>query len=250
MNGGEPPFRSLRTRPILAADGEAPEKAAKIKDPAKPTRAKAARPDDAPTPDALADLLNPGIKKGTRRHGLRHRICSRRRTIRSTAAAISPRRTPRANRRTGIRGSAADGLSRRRRSRASIRTGQELGLGDEEAEAPRLRQQSGPRKYRLPRPICRRSRAASAASQPAVARPAAARGPAGIRPAGPWTPHRPPRPEKSEGGSQLRHQVRLRAEGRPAAGDQGPGRGRAAATTARRCCSASPAPARPSPWRR
>ena len=47
-----------------------------------------------------------------------------------------------------------------------------------------------------------------------------------------------------------RDQVRLRAEGRPAAGDRGSGRGRAAATTARRCCSASPAPARPSPWRR
>jgi excinuclease ABC subunit B len=37
----------------------------KPKDPAKPTRAKAARPDDKPTPDALANLLNPGIGRGT-----------------------------------------------------------------------------------------------------------------------------------------------------------------------------------------
>ena len=37
----------------------------KPKDPAKPTRAKASRPDNAPTPDALADLLNPAIGKGT-----------------------------------------------------------------------------------------------------------------------------------------------------------------------------------------
>jgi hypothetical protein len=37
----------------------------KPKDRAKPTRAKAARPDDKPTPDALADLLNPGIGRGT-----------------------------------------------------------------------------------------------------------------------------------------------------------------------------------------
>ena len=37
----------------------------KPRDPAKPTRAKAARPDDKPTPDALADLLNPGIGRGT-----------------------------------------------------------------------------------------------------------------------------------------------------------------------------------------
>jgi hypothetical protein len=37
----------------------------KPKDPAKPTRAKASRPDSAPTPDTLADLLNPGIKRGS-----------------------------------------------------------------------------------------------------------------------------------------------------------------------------------------
>src|SRR5438445_8923409 len=35
------------------------------KDPAKPTRAKANRPAAAPIPPALADLLNPGIQKGT-----------------------------------------------------------------------------------------------------------------------------------------------------------------------------------------
>ena len=35
------------------------------KDPARPTRAKASRPDAAATPDALADLLNPAINKGT-----------------------------------------------------------------------------------------------------------------------------------------------------------------------------------------
>jgi excinuclease ABC subunit B len=37
----------------------------KPKDPAKPTRAKASRPDTPATPDALADLLNPAINKGT-----------------------------------------------------------------------------------------------------------------------------------------------------------------------------------------
>ena len=34
------------------------------KDPAKPTRAKAARPDTAPLDPALADLLNPAIGRG------------------------------------------------------------------------------------------------------------------------------------------------------------------------------------------
>src|SRR6202162_6050418 len=37
----------------------------KPKDPARQTRAKAARPDQTATPDALADLLNPAINKGT-----------------------------------------------------------------------------------------------------------------------------------------------------------------------------------------
>ena len=41
-----------------------------------------------------------------------------------------------------------------------------------------------------------------------------------------WTPHRPPRPEKSEGGSAARNQERDGAEGRPADRDQGTGRRR------------------------
>ena len=65
-----------------------------------------------------------------------------------------------------------------------------------------------------------------------------------------WTPHRPARPEKSEGGVPVRAQVRLRAGGRPADGDRRAGRGRQRATSATRCCSASPARARPSPWPR
>jgi len=44
---------------------KSPDKPKKRKDPAKPTRAKAARPDEPATPDALADLLNPAIKQGT-----------------------------------------------------------------------------------------------------------------------------------------------------------------------------------------
>ena len=42
-----------------------PGKPKKPKDAAKPTRAKAARPVEPATPDALADLLNPAINKGT-----------------------------------------------------------------------------------------------------------------------------------------------------------------------------------------
>jgi len=44
---------------------KSPSKPKKPKDPAKPTRAKAARPDSSPLDPALADLLNPGIGQGT-----------------------------------------------------------------------------------------------------------------------------------------------------------------------------------------
>src|ERR1044071_6183030 len=42
-----------------------PPDSKKAKDPARPTRAKASRPELPPIAPALADLLNPGIEKGT-----------------------------------------------------------------------------------------------------------------------------------------------------------------------------------------
>ncbi len=64
-----------------------------------------------------------------------------------------------------------------------------------------------------------------------------------------WTPHRPPRPEKSEGGVRFV----IKSEYEPK-GDQPTAIAELVegirATTARRCCSASPVPARPTPWRR
>src|SRR5665647_1013241 len=59
------PFPPRRTRPIFGAMAKPPDKSKKPKDPARPTRAKASRPDAPATPDSLADLLNPGINKGT-----------------------------------------------------------------------------------------------------------------------------------------------------------------------------------------
>src|SRR5512146_2356970 len=66
MRGVRRGFPRRRTRPIfvaMAKNSNKPPK--KPKDPAKPTRAKAARPVAPATPDALADLLNPAINKGT-----------------------------------------------------------------------------------------------------------------------------------------------------------------------------------------
>ncbi len=51
-------------RPPRATIKRDPAKHSK-KDPAKPTRAKANRPDSPPTDPALAELLNPGIRQGT-----------------------------------------------------------------------------------------------------------------------------------------------------------------------------------------
>ena len=52
---------------MAKSPGKPPRNPAKHskKDPAKPTRAKAAREQFPPTDPALADLLNPGIGKGT-----------------------------------------------------------------------------------------------------------------------------------------------------------------------------------------
>src|SRR5260370_31151795 len=67
-----PPHSAAKTRVDSLMPGEGkgggikrdPAKHSK-KDPAKPTRAKANRPDSPPTDPALAELLNPGIRQGT-----------------------------------------------------------------------------------------------------------------------------------------------------------------------------------------
>lgn len=64
-----------------------------------------------------------------------------------------------------------------------------------------------------------------------------------------WTPHRPARPDKSEGGISLKMVTDYQPSGdQPTAiADLVDGLSPASAT---RCCSASPAPAKPSPWPR
>ena len=56
-----PPQDSPHIRPMA----KTPDTPKKSKDRARPTRAKASRPDAPPTPEALAELLNPGIARGT-----------------------------------------------------------------------------------------------------------------------------------------------------------------------------------------
>ncbi|HEY5167250.1 MAG TPA: excinuclease ABC subunit UvrB, partial [Pseudolabrys sp.] len=212
-----------------------PDKPKKPKDSAKPTRAKAARPDAPATPDALADLLNPAINKGTAGLG-------------SGTGKITGLQPPPDNsfeRRAGFSNAHKARKSARKISEelsfgetpqrdytASPVTGldpqlaRELGLSDEEAptlpspasaggkekvqdaseqteQAARIEHRGGDAKYRLPRAdlpqpghgLSSMGVAATAESLERLLREG--------RPefaAQPWTPHRPPRPKKSEGG--------------------------------------------------
>ena len=188
----------------------------KPKDPARPTRAKAARPDEPQTPDELAALLNPGIAPRHRGPGFRHRL-------------QPPPETSWERRQD---------FSAAHRARKSAQGFEEAPQqGFEEAPQARLHRLADHR----PRSRTGARNSASAAMRPPCARPArpaatrniACRAPTCRRPgeglssmgvaataeslekllregrpefarAGEvWTPHRPPRPEKSEGGQRF-----------------------------------------------
>src|SRR5690349_19089481 len=59
------PFSAAACGPIFGAMPKPPKKPKKPKDPARPTRAKAAAEHMKPLAPALAELLNPGLTKGT-----------------------------------------------------------------------------------------------------------------------------------------------------------------------------------------
>src|SRR6186713_1300583 len=160
------------------------------KDPAKPTRAKAARPDQQPTPDSLADLLNPAIKKGTAGLGSGTGLLpppdnswDRRRDFSEAhkARKSTPKEFNEASQ-ADFEGPPVTGLD--------PRLAEELGLSDEA-------------KYRLPRADLPTQPGgfAGMASQQSLEQLLREGRPKFT--ATPWTPHRPPRPEKSEGGRKL-----------------------------------------------
>jgi excinuclease ABC subunit B len=176
----------------------------KPKDPAKPTRAKAARPDDKPTPDALANLLNPGIGRGTAGMGSGTGLqqppdnsWDRRRDF--SEAHKARKSTPKEFNETPQRDYSASPITGLDPALA-----QELGLGDEPAPEP-APQKNDP-KYRLPRAdlptgpggLASMGVAATAESLEKLLREGRPELSQQV-----WTPHRPPRPEKSEGGKKL-----------------------------------------------
>ncbi len=261
------------------------------KDPARPTRAKASRPDDAPTPDALADLLNPAINKGTaglgsgtglqpppdnsfdRRADFSAAHKARKSTAKSgegfgeaqqsdytgspvtgldpqlakelglgdDANALLPspdspssppplrgRSAREARREGGSDNKSADGANESAPSLPSPASGggkEELQGGREQSEyadreAERIARGGDP-KYRLPRAdlptgpggLASMGVAATATSLEKLLREGRPEF-AGERDGGKvWTPHRPPRPKKSEGGKRLTIQSEFEPKG-------------------------------------
>ena len=259
---------SLRTRPIFGAMAKSPDKSRR-RDPRAPTRAKAARPDAPPTPDALADLLNPAINKGTAGLGPstgknpnltpppetsweRRQDFSAAHTARKSLEGFlarrrsritPPRRSPGSIRRWRKNWAWATRRTLPLPCRGEGRAAKAGGVGQPRANSspppdrppPREREalskgevKKDDAKYRLPRADLPTQPGgfAGIASQQSLDRLLREGRPEFA--AQPWTPHRPPRPEKSEGGVALQDRLRLRAAGRPAAGDQGTGRGRPA----------------------
>ena len=170
----------------------------KPKDPAKPTRAKASRPEAPATPEHVADLLNPAINKGTAGLGPstgknqnlqpppdnsfdRRADFSAAHKARKSAQGFEE--APQAE----FDGPPVSGLD--------PKLADELGLSDEN-------------KYRLPRAdlptgpggIASMGVAATAQSLERLLREGR---PEFARAGEVWTPHRPPRPEKSEGGQKF-----------------------------------------------
>ncbi len=169
------------------------------KDPAKPTRAKASRPDSSPMEPSLADLLNPAIGQGTAGVGAQTGLEQKPET-----SGLKPPPDNSFDRRADF--------SAAHRARKSTKGFDEAPQSDyvgEDAERAGDHQHQARGSARLPhagrRGRRREHRAVRRHRHRAGAGQAAARGPRRIqRPGrGDWTPHRPPRPEKSEGGVRL-----------------------------------------------
>ena len=197
------------------------------KDPARAPRSKAARPDAAPTPDSLADLLNPAIGKGTAGIGSgtgtglqpppdnswdRRQDFSNAHKARKSSQGFdeAPQRGYSAPPVTGMDPALAKELGLDGEDREDGDTPSPGSLRDPTSPRPAGRGEEGPQgevkkegKYRLPKAdlptqgggISGFGGIASQQSLDKLLREGRAE-----LSQQPWTPHRPPRPEKSEGG--------------------------------------------------
>jgi excinuclease ABC subunit B len=176
------------------------------RDPAKPTRAKAARPETTPTDPALADLLNPGIGRGRAGVGAQTGFDAPKRqnrlTQQNTATGPSALEPPPDNsfdRRADF--------SAAHRARKSTRGLGEAPQSEYVAREPvmvnsRLAEALG---YRMPGDEADDGDFVAPSGVTATAQALEKLLREGRREFAdrPWVPHRPPRPEKSEGGIKL-----------------------------------------------
>jgi excinuclease ABC subunit B len=172
------------------------------KDPAKPTRAKAARPEFPATTPELARLLNPGIEQGTAGPG--------------SQTGLQPPPDNSFDRRADFaaahraRKSAAQGFSETPQSGYAAKGAQPLGLDPELAQALGFDAEEAGQGASGDLVTFRGVTGASATVRALETLLREGRPEFGERP---WTPHRPPRPEKSEGGQRLVIKSDFQAQG-------------------------------------
>jgi excinuclease ABC subunit B len=161
-----------------ADTGENRTASKRAKSPARQTRAKANRPDFEPTAPALENLLNPGIKTGTAGPGSQTGLRPPADNSRDRRADIAAAHTARASTSSAL--SSAHGTDRDRAR------GELAGIDSELAQAlgfdgtDELGTAGASATVRALEQLLREGRPEFLGK--------------------PWTPHRPPRPEKSEGG--------------------------------------------------
>jgi excinuclease ABC subunit B len=204
----------------MASPPDKPIRPKKAKDPARPTRAKAARPELPPIAPALADLLNPAINRGEA--GVGSQTGQRDPKTGPQPSGLQPPADNSRDRRNDFaeahraRASTPGGFEERPQSgyvaKALLGRGpgeidpdlaKALGLvdddeADDEATAEKRRLLALPRVLPMPGEGDASGVAATAHALETLLREG--------RPEfknQPWVPHRPPRPEKSEGGQRL-----------------------------------------------
>jgi excinuclease ABC subunit B len=177
------------------------------KDPAKPTRAKAARPEVPELDDSLADLLNPGIGQGTAGLGSQTGLQQPPDNSFDRRADFANAHRARASVARGF----AEAPQQSYVGKSPIAPGEldpdlakALGIDEETDQAERggvIKYGEENAKRRVARPLLEGGAFGSAASQQSLDR-LLREGRDEFR-GQLWTPHRPPRPDKSEGGRTL-----------------------------------------------
>ncbi|HEY6258119.1 MAG TPA: DEAD/DEAH box helicase family protein, partial [Xanthobacteraceae bacterium] len=172
------------------------------KDPAKPTRAKASRPDAPPTDPALEQLLNPGIRQGTAGIGSQTGGATGLQPPPDNSwdrrADFSKAHTARRSTREGFQEAPQTGFV----AKVPVSPGE---LDPDLARTFGIEDDTPPSGETPGAPAVRRGKHGENLGVAATAQALEALLREGRREfsATPWVPHRPPRPEKSEGGRAL-----------------------------------------------